>query len=111
MNLVVVALTVSGLFFLIVAAIGLVRLPDVFSRSHALGVTDTLGVALVLFGLAFYQGLTPGALKTVLILILLFHLNPVISHTTVRAALRSGVKPWVRGKNGEEKSASLKEDL
>ena len=111
MNLWVMALTVSGLFFLIVAAVGLVRLPDVFTRSHALGITDTLGVVLVLSGLAFYQGLTPGALKTVLILILLFHLNPVISHTMVRAALRSGVIPWVRGKAGEENSASVKEDL
>jgi multisubunit Na+/H+ antiporter MnhG subunit len=35
-------------------------------------------------------------LKTVLILILLYHLNPVISHATVRAALRSGLKPWTR---------------
>ena len=107
MDFFVITLTISGLFFLIVGAVGFVRLPDVFTRSHALGITDTLGVVLVLSALALHQGLTPGALKTVLILILLFHLNPVISHTTVRAALRSGVKPWVRKKDHPDESASV----
>ncbi|HAX45406.1 MAG TPA: cation:proton antiporter, partial [Nitrospina sp.] len=41
-----------GLFFLTVAAIGVIRLPDVFSRSHALGITDTLGTFFVLTGVA-----------------------------------------------------------
>lgn len=83
-----------GLFFFIVSAIGMVRMPDVYTRAHALGVTDTLGVGLLLFGLALYQGLTIDAVKTVLILVLLYHLNPVITHATVRAALRTGLKPW-----------------
>ncbi|MGH7274316.1 MAG: monovalent cation/H(+) antiporter subunit G [Nitrospiria bacterium] len=96
MQVVVITLILLGLFFLIVSAIGMVRLPDVYTRSHALGVTDTLGVGLVLSGLALYQGLTIDAVKTVLILVLLYHLNPVISHATVRAALRSGQKPWTR---------------
>jgi multicomponent Na+:H+ antiporter subunit G len=109
MNLVVITLTVIGLFFLIVAAVGFVRLPDVFTRSHALAITDTVGVGFVLSGLAFYQGPTTGALKTVLILILLFHLNPVISQMTVRAALRSGVKPWVRGNDPGDRSGTVQE--
>lgn len=92
----VVILALSGLFFLVVAAVGILRLPDVFTRSHALGITDTLGVGLVLAGLAVHQGPTSGAVKTLLILVLLYHLNPVISHATVRAALRSGLKPWTR---------------
>ncbi|HEX9757049.1 MAG TPA: monovalent cation/H(+) antiporter subunit G [Nitrospiria bacterium] len=96
MSVLVVVLILTGLFFLIVAAIGMIRLPDVFTRSHALSITDTLGIGLVLSGLALYQGFTDSALKTVLILILLYHLNPVISHATVRAALRSGLKPWTR---------------
>lgn len=97
MNLVAAGLMMAGLLFLVVAAVGFIRLPDVYTRSHALGITDTMGVGLVLSGLAFYQGVTVEALKTVLILILLFHLNPAISHMTVRAALRSGVQPWTRG--------------
>ena len=88
-----------GLFFLTVAAIGIIRLPDVFSRSHALGITDTLGTFFVLTGVAFYQGLNLADVKILLILLALWHLNPVISHATLRAALRTGVRPWSRRKN------------
>ena len=87
-----------GLFFLTVAAIGIIRLPDVFSRFHALGITDTLGTFFVLTGVAFYQGLTLADVKIMLILLALWHLNPVISHVILRAALRNGVRPWVKEK-------------
>ena len=91
-----VTLIAIGLFFLTVAAIGMIRLPDVFSRSHALSIADTLGVVFTLSGVAFYQGLTLADVKTLLILFALWLLNPVISHVTLRAALRRGVKPWTR---------------
>ena len=87
-----------GLFFLTVAAIGIVRLPDVFSRSHAFSITDTLGTFFVLTGVAFHQGLTLADVKVFLILLTLWHLNPVISHVILRAALRTGVSPWVKEK-------------
>ena len=87
-----------GLFFLTVAAIGIIRLPDVFSRFHALGITDTLGTFFVLTGVAFYQGLTLADVKIMLILLALWHLNPVISHVILRAALRNGLRPWVKEK-------------
>lgn len=93
---IVVAPIAAGLFFLVVAAIGMVRMPDVFSRSHALALTDTLGASLVLLGLALHQGWTLTAGKTVVVLILLLLLNPVISHATLRAAFRAGLKPWKR---------------
>ena len=92
----VIVFMLLGLFFLIVSAVGMVRLPDVYTRSHALGITDTLGVCLLLSGLALHQGLSITAVKTLLILVLLYHLNPVITHVTVRAALRVGLKPWTR---------------
>lgn len=84
----------AGLFFLIVAAIGMVRLPDVFTRSHAVSLTDSLGAFLVLVGLAMHQGFTISMVKIFVVLALLFLLNPVIAHATIRAALRSGLKPW-----------------
>ena len=96
MDLVAIALILAGLFFLIVAAIGMLRLPDVFTRSHALSLTDSLGAFLVLAGLAIYQGFSLNLLKILVVLALLYLLNPVISHATIRAALRSGLKPWVR---------------
>ncbi len=96
MSVIAITLILAGLFFLVVAAIGMVRLPDVFSRSHALSLTDSLGAVLVLAGLAIYQGFNMNLLKILVVLALIFLLNPVISHATIRAALRSGLKPWVR---------------
>ncbi len=84
----------TGLFFLVVAAIGVVRLPDVFSRSHAVSLTDSLGAFLMLVGISLYEGLDKNTMKILAVLALLFILNPVISHAAIRAALRSGLKPW-----------------
>ncbi|MYA80143.1 MAG: monovalent cation/H(+) antiporter subunit G [Acidobacteriia bacterium] len=96
MELMGAGLMLVGLFFLVVAAIGMIRLPDVFSRSHAVALTDSLGALFLLVGLAVEHGFSPNALKILLVLGLLYMLNPVISHATVRAALRSGMKPWRR---------------
>ncbi len=82
-----------GLFFLVVAAVGMVRLPDVYCRSHAVSLTDALGAFFVLTGLAVYHGFSTNTLRIVVVLALLILANPVISHATVRAALRSGEKP------------------
>ena len=49
-----IGLIVFGLFFLVVGSIGMLRLPDVFARAHALSLTDSLGAVLVLAGLAVY---------------------------------------------------------
>jgi multicomponent Na+:H+ antiporter subunit G len=94
MNIISIIFIIAGLFFLIVAAIGVVRLPDVFSRSHAVSLTDTLGAFFMLFGLALHEGLGINTLKILVVLVLLYILNPVISHATIRAALRAGLKPW-----------------
>ena len=82
-----------GLFFLVVAAIGMVRLPDVYTRSHAVSLTDAVGAFFLLTGLAIYQGFSTNTLRILVVLALLYLVNPVISHATVRAALRSGEKP------------------
>ncbi len=82
-----------GLFFLVVAAVGMVRLPDVYTRSHAVSLTDAVGAFFLLTGLAIYQGFSTNTLRILVVLALLYLVNPVISHATVRAALRSGEKP------------------
>lgn len=86
-------LIVLGLFFLVVGSIGMLRLPDVFSRAHALSLTDSLGAVLVLAGLAVYEGFTMNFLRILVVLLLVYLLNPVISHATIRAAYRSGLRP------------------
>ena len=94
MSILSIIFIIAGLFFLIVAAIGVVRLPDVFSRSHVVSLTDSLGAFLMLFGVALHEGIGMNALKILVVLVLLYILNPVISHATIRAALRAGLKPW-----------------
>lgn len=94
MTAVSITLIVVGLFFLAVAAVGMLRLPDVYTRSHAVGVTDSLGAFFLLTGLALNQGFSTNLVRILVVLAILYLLNPVISHATVRAALRSKVKPW-----------------
>jgi len=94
MDILSIVFIVAGLFFLIVAAIGVIRLPDVFTRSHAVSLTDSLGAFLMLVGIALHEGLGKNSLKILVVLALLYILNPVITHATIRAALRSGLKPW-----------------
>ena len=89
-----IGLILIGLFFLFVAAIGVLRLPDVYTRSHAVSLTDSLGAFFVLGGLALYEGFSTNLIKILVVLILLYLLNPVIAHATVRSAYRSGLQPW-----------------
>ena len=88
-----IGLIVFGLFFLVVGSIGMLRLPSVFARAHALSLTDSLGAVLVLAGLAVYQGFSMNFLKIMVVLGLVYMLNPVIAHATIRAAYRAGVRP------------------
>jgi multicomponent Na+:H+ antiporter subunit G len=48
---------------------------------------------LVLAGLAVYEGFTMNFLRIFVVLLLVYLLNPVISHATIRAAYRSGLRP------------------
>lgn len=96
MEILSILFILAGLFFLVVAAIGVVRLPDVFSRAHAVSLTDSLGAFLMLVGIALHEGLSRNLLKIIAVLALLYIQNPVITHATIRAALRTGLKPWRR---------------
>ena len=87
---------IGGLFFMAVAALGLIRLPDFFSRAHAVSKAETLGIVLALLGLAIYDGGSLVSLKLGLALVFVFLANPVAAHLLTRAAVRSGVMPWMR---------------
>ncbi len=87
------ALLLLGGFCAIVGGIGMLRLPDFFTRLHAAGVTDTAGAGLILTGLMLQAGLTQVTIKLVLILLLLLICSPTASHALAKAALSDGVKP------------------
>ncbi len=85
-----------GLFFMAVTAIGLVRLPDFFSRVHSVSKSETLGIALLLLGLIAHQGFDQTSLKLGLIALFVAITNPVAAHVLTRSAVRSGLMPWRR---------------
>ena len=83
---------VAGLFFMLTGAIGVHRFPDVFTRQHAAGMTDTGGAGLILIGLMF-QGDFPVVIRLVAVLVFLVFTSPIATHAVCRAALHAGVKP------------------
>lgn len=99
------ALILAGSFFTVVGAIGLVRMPDVYTRMHAASVTDTLGAGLLLAGLMVQAGLGLVTLKLFFILILFFFMGPVATHALAQAALHASVRPQL----SEDRTERLEE--
>lgn len=94
-------LLLAGLFFIIVAAIGFVRLPDVFCRLHVTGVLDTMGAPLILLGGAVYLGATLVSLKLLMGIVFLAVTSPIVAHLLARAALEAGHEPGVIEESAE----------
>ncbi len=86
-----------GLAFMVITALGMIRLPDFYARVHAVSKSETLGIALVLLGLILHEGATLVSLKIGLVLVFVAVANPVGAHLLTRAALRTGQLPWRRG--------------
>ncbi len=83
----------GGAFFCLVGGIGLLRMPDFYTRMQAASVTETLGAALILLGLMIQAGLTLVSAKLAMIGLLLLLASPTATHALARAALMSGLKP------------------
>ena len=96
-------LLVAGGLFCIVGGIGLLRMPDVYTRMHAASVTDTLGAGLVLLGLILQAGWTLVMAKLVIIGLLIFFTSPAATHALARAALGRGLKPRLDGEEAPSK--------
>jgi multicomponent Na+:H+ antiporter subunit G len=85
-----------GAFLTIVTAVGLIRLPDVYTRTHAASKAATLGVMFVLLGTFLYFYLLEGHMNSRLILgiIFIFITSPVAGHLICRAAYHTNEKLW-----------------
>lgn len=100
---------IIGLFLFISGTLGLIRLPDFYSRMHATGKCDTLGALLVLTGLAIYNGFNLVSLKILFIVVFIFVANPTATHAIGRAALVNGVQPWTRESKGDRSRGTPEE--
>jgi multicomponent Na+:H+ antiporter subunit G len=79
--------------FCIVGAVGMLRMPDFYTRMHAASVVDTLGAGFILFGLLLQAGFTLVAVKLLMIGALLLFASPTAGHALARAAYERGLEP------------------
>jgi multicomponent Na+:H+ antiporter subunit G len=91
----------TGSVFAIVGGVGLLRLPDLFTRMHAGGVTDTMGAGLIMSGLIFQADGWQIVAKLVVITFFMLITSPTSGHALAKAALASGLKPLIPGKQDE----------
>ncbi len=87
------ACLVAGGIFCVVGALGMLRMPDFYTRMHAASVIETLGAGLVLLGLLLQAGFTLVAVKLLFVGVLIFFASPTATHALARAALLRGLKP------------------
>ena len=99
----IVALALVGAFFGGVASIGIVRLPDVYTRAHAASKSDTLGAVLAIAAAALAIQTDLATTKAVFLLVFMFLTNPTAAHAIARAAQDQGIEPWTAG-DEEDKS-------
>ena len=98
-----------GGFFCVVGALGLNRMPDVFTRMHATSVSDTMGVGLLIVGMLCQTDDWMVAARLGIILIVLWVTGAVASHALARAALHDGEKPLLAGADGTLRETGCEE--
>lgn len=86
-------LLVSGGLACVVGGIGLLRMPDFYTRIHAASLSDAVGAGLILAGLALQAGPTLVAAKLGIVALLIFFTSPAATHALAQAALGRGLRP------------------
>jgi len=87
------ALLFGGAIFMIIGAVGMLRLPDFYARIHAAGITDTLATVMLIAGMMLHSGFTQTTAKLALVAIFLFLTSPTATHAVANAAHKAGLKP------------------
>ncbi|NGM71221.1 monovalent cation/H(+) antiporter subunit G [Natronolimnobius sp. AArcel1] len=98
----IVLFVAIGVFFTFVAAVGMIRLPDVYTRSHAATKADTLGAGFAILGVAVYFGTSGEVLRALLLIVFIYYTNPTAAHAITRAAYSQGIDVWTTDDNTED---------
>ncbi len=93
-------LIVLGAMFFCAGTIGLLRFPDVYTRLHALTKADNMGLALIIFGLAWQAESWWDVAKLILTWGLVMLSGTTCCHIVAQVALRADIEPW-RQRSGE----------
>ncbi len=99
-------LLLAGGVLMLASAVGVIRLPDFYTRLHASSIGETLGLVLAGLGLILYNGFNLTSAKILLIVIALFMVNPIGTHLIGKAAIQNGEEPW-KYINEEEEDAGI----
>ncbi|MFB6290441.1 MAG: monovalent cation/H(+) antiporter subunit G [Candidatus Bipolaricaulia bacterium] len=102
MNLFSAFLIYLGLAAMLIGSIGIARLPDIYGRLQASGVSDTVGVVLVLVGFIFRNGFEVSDSFLGLMVLFFFVTGPIITHSIAKSAFLSKVEPSQTGDQGEQ---------
>jgi len=94
-----ICLVVGGIFC-VIGALGLLRMPDFYTRMHAASVIDTVGAGLMLLGLMLQAGFTLVAAKLLIVAMLIFLASPTATHALARSAMLRGLKPLLADEEG-----------
>ena len=89
-------LILMGGLLCVTGGVGLLRLPDFFSRVHAAGVTETLATPMLLLGLMLQMEWSLDTFKAFMIMVLILATNPTATHSMAKAALIGGKRPLVK---------------
>jgi multicomponent Na+:H+ antiporter subunit G len=104
MNIIVTAFLIFGVVFFLAGAIGIIRMPDFYSRLHPAGKLDTLATLSMVMGLALYNlhhfslGTLLVSIKMFLIVFFVSLASPTATHTIVDAGMRAGLRHWTKKK-------------
>ncbi|MDX9785567.1 MAG: monovalent cation/H(+) antiporter subunit G [Desulfobacterales bacterium] len=102
LNAVVILFLGAGILFFVGGSIGLIRFPDFYTRLHAAGKLDTMGLLTAMLSMALYAlhdfswGEVLTGLKIMLIVVFVFITSPTATHAIVDAARRAGLEPWTK---------------
>ncbi|BCA95791.1 Na+/H+ antiporter subunit G [Legionella antarctica] len=92
MNILNAIFMLFGSLFILIAAIGIVRMPDLLMRMHAATKAGTLGTGLILIGVIFHFQKWNVTIEALLTILFIFLTAPIASHLLARAAYFRGIK-------------------
>ena len=98
LDVITVVFLLLGAFFFVAGTVALLRFPDVYTRLHALTKADTLGLGMIVIGVALQMGSWSVAAKLLLIWLLVMFGSATACHLVGRAALKMQVKPWEKSR-------------
>ena len=103
MDVIIILLFVGGLLFFTGGSVGIIRMPDFYTRLHPAGKLDTAGHVLAMSAMALYtlQDISSHSLltafKIMLIVVFVFFTSPTATHAIIDAGVRAGLRPWTKG--------------